>query len=146
MANNILISGDEEGTVKTWDVNEGQFRLLNAIKVNWFFYLFDLFIYLFVKYLFDFWISAACKHWFNNRYFNGKKWKLFRQRCSRYLHWNIYELYTKRFSVKINKLFCHFRGEIFILIILIITICYNILGSFTWNKRSCSRSKRKYIL
>ena len=40
MANNILISGDEEGTVKTWDVNEGQFRLLNAIKVNLFIYLF----------------------------------------------------------------------------------------------------------
>lgn len=34
MPNNILISGDYDGTVKTWDVNEGQFRLLNAIKVK----------------------------------------------------------------------------------------------------------------
>lgn len=30
---NILISGDNEGVIKTWDVNENEFRLLNAIKV-----------------------------------------------------------------------------------------------------------------
>lgn len=31
---NILISADQDGTIKTWDVQDNQFRLLNALKVN----------------------------------------------------------------------------------------------------------------
>ena len=35
----ILITGDKTGTIKAWDVSDGEFRLLNAIKVR----LFNLF-------------------------------------------------------------------------------------------------------
>lgn len=31
---NILISADQDGTIKTWDVQDNQFRLLNALKVK----------------------------------------------------------------------------------------------------------------
>lgn len=30
---NILISGDRDGAIKTWDVNDNEFRLLNAVKL-----------------------------------------------------------------------------------------------------------------
>ncbi|OTF68985.1 hypothetical protein BLA29_008266, partial [Euroglyphus maynei] len=30
---NILISGDHDGAIKTWDVNDNEFRLLNAVKL-----------------------------------------------------------------------------------------------------------------
>lgn len=30
----ILISADDSGIIKTWDVKDGQFRLLNALKVS----------------------------------------------------------------------------------------------------------------
>lgn len=33
-SDNILISGDKDGIIKTWDVSDGEFRLLNAVKAS----------------------------------------------------------------------------------------------------------------
>jgi len=33
MTTTMVVSGDADGNVKTWDVDNGHFRLLNAVKV-----------------------------------------------------------------------------------------------------------------